>query len=603
MWKLRKTPLVLGSVFEVVVTARPGHTPEEIEKEINTEIEALRKDGPTPAELERAQNVIETRMIQGLERLGGFGGVADRLNEYNHYLGTPDYLTKDLARYQNATIASVRAFSQEQLKPTARVTLYGIPGTPDLGPDVPTPALIEAKGNNTGEEAVNADAPWRDTAPGAGPTRPLNLPVPQISTLANGLTLIYNYRPGLPLMAANLVFKSGSAANPIAKPGLAAFTANMLLQGTAAHDATQIADETARLGAALNANATMDQTGVAAASLTKNFAGTLDLLSDIVLHPSFPADEVERRRAARIAAFANDRGNPQVVAARVGAAALFGPDSTLGYDNAGNEDSIKSMTRDDLVNFWKTYYVPGDAALVVAGDMPFAQMKALVEQKFATWKGENVSLPQIAAPETTKARFILVDRQYAHTCQPCTLMQVGVSRANPDYASLEVMNAELGGLFSSRINMNLREVHGYTYGTQSVFVLSHDTGIFPDTWGEIRTDVTAPAITETFKEVNRMIDTPMTADELNLAKDSQSRSLPGLFETGRQTTGELADIFAYGLAPDYYAKLPDRLSSVSAGETEMVAKKYLHPDQMILICVGDRAKIEPGIAEVESGSD
>ncbi|MGH9592054.1 MAG: insulinase family protein, partial [Bryobacteraceae bacterium] len=358
-----------------MVTARPGHTPEEIEKEVDAEIEALRKDGPTADELERARNVIETRMIQGLERLGGFGGVADRLNEYNHYLGTPDYLSKDLARYQNATIASVRSFAQEQLKPTARVVLFGIPGTPNLGPDVPTPA-IEQKGQNTGGEAVNADAPWRNTQPLPGPARPLNLPVPQISTLANGLTLIYTYRPGLPLMAANLVFKSGSAANPIDKPGLAAFAANMLLQGTAAHDATQIADEAARLGAALNANATPDLTGVAASSLTKNFPGTLDLLSDIVLHPAFPPEEIERRRAARIAAFANDRGNPQVVAARVGAAALFGTGSTLGYDNNGDAESVKSMTRDDLVNFWKTYYVPTDAALVAAGNMPPAELKA-----------------------------------------------------------------------------------------------------------------------------------------------------------------------------------------------------------------------------------
>jgi zinc protease len=591
--------LVLGSVFAVVATARPGHTPEEIEMEMNAEIEALRKDGPTPAELERAQNVIETRMIQGLERLGGFGGVADRLNQYNHYLGTPDYLTQDLARYQNATIASVRAFSQEQLKPTARLVLYGIPGTPNLGPDVPTPA-IEQKGQSTGGAAVNADAPWRATMPGAGPSRPLNLPVPQISTLANGLTLIYNYRPGLPLMAANLVFKAGSTSNPVAKPGLAAFTANMLLQGTAAHDATQIADETARLGAALNANATMDQTGVAAAALTKNFAGTLDLLSDIVLHPSFPADEVERRRAARVAGFASDRGNPQVIATRVGVAALFGPNSTLGYDNAGTENSVKSFTRDDLVNFWKTYYVPTDAALAVAGDMPFAQMKALVEQKFAAWKGENVALPQIAAPETTKSRFILVDRPGAQQTT-VRVMQIGVGRATPDYAPLEVMNAELGGLFSSRINMNLREVHGYTYGTQSLFVYRRTQGYFL-TQGAIRTDVTAPAIMEIFKEMGRMIDAPMTADELKLAKDSQSRSLPGLFETGRRTTDDLADIFVYGLPPDYYAKLPDRLSGVSTGDTEMVAKKYLHPDQMILVCVGDRAKIEPELRKLNLGA-
>src|SRR6202022_2723330 len=156
---------------QVAVTARPGHTAEEIEKAIDEEMAAFRKDGPTPAELERAQNGVETRMIQGLQRLGGFGGIADRLNQYNHYLGTPDYLAPDLARYRNATVDSIRKFAQEQLKPNARVVVYGIPGKPDLGPDVPTPKT-QQKGKDTGGEAVNAEAAWRATTPHPGPTPP-----------------------------------------------------------------------------------------------------------------------------------------------------------------------------------------------------------------------------------------------------------------------------------------------------------------------------------------------------------------------------------------------------------------------------------------------
>ncbi len=158
--------LILGSMFEIEVTARPGHTAQEMEKAIDEELAAFRKDGPTAAELERARNGVETRMIQGLERLGGFGGVADRLNEYNHYLGNPGYFAEDVARYQKASIASIRTFAQTQLKPTARVVVYGIPGKPDLGPDVPTPKTL-AKGKSTGGEAVNVDAPWRASAPEA----------------------------------------------------------------------------------------------------------------------------------------------------------------------------------------------------------------------------------------------------------------------------------------------------------------------------------------------------------------------------------------------------------------------------------------------------
>ena len=591
--------LILGSMFEIVVTARPGHTAEEMEKAIDSELAAFRKDGPTAAELERAQNGVETRMVRGLERLGGFGGVADRLNEYNHYLGNPDYIAQDLSRHQNATISSIRTFAQTQLKPTARVVIYGIPGKPDLGPDVPTPKTLQ-KGKSTGGEAVNVEAAWRETPPQAAPARPLSLPVPESFKLSNGLTVLYNYRPGLPVVAANLIFTSGSSANPADKPGLASFTANMLQQGTETRNATQIADEAALLGTALSSGASMDGSSVGAGSLTKNFSGALDLIADMVLHPTFPPDEVERRRASRLAAFADDRGDPNVIVSRTGVSALFGPHSPFGYDNSGTEESIKAITRDDLVNFWKSHYVPNNAALVVAGNIPVDELKTLAEKKFGAWKGGEISSPQIGAPEATKAKIVIVDRPGAQQTM-VRLEQMGVDRANPDYPAIEVMNSELGGLFSSRINLNLREEHGYTYGASSVFVYRRSAGYFL-TGGGIRTDATAPAVTEMLKELRRMIDTPMTAAELSLAKDSQSRSLPGMFEASSGAAGVLSEIFMYNLASDYFQKLPDRLNAVSAEDAKAVAKKYLHPEQMILICVGDRAKIEPELLKLDLGA-
>ncbi len=591
--------LILGSVFEIAVTARPGHTAEEMEKAINEELAAFRKDGPTAVELERARNGIETQMIQGLERLGGFGGVADRLNEYNHYLGTPDYIEQDLGRYQKATIGSIRAFAEAQLKPSASVVVYGIPGKPDLGPDVPTPKTLQ-KGMSTGGEAVNADAPWRADAPQAGPARPLNLPVPEIFKLQNGLTVMYTYRPGLPVVAANLVFNTGSGANPVDKPGLASFTANMLQQGTDTRNATQIADEAALLGTTLSSGANMDGSSVGASSLTKNFPGVLDLMSDIVLHPTFPPDEVERRRASRLAAFADDRGDPNVIVSRTGVSALFGPHSPFGYDNNGTEDSIKAMSRDDMMNFWKTHYVPKNAALVVAGSIAVDELKTLAESKFGSWQGGETSVPSTGTLEPTKAKIVIVDRPGAQQTM-VRLLQMGVQRATPDYPVIEVMNSELGGLFSSRINLNLREEHGYTYGASSFFVYRRPLGYF-GVGGGIRTDATAPAVTEIFKEINRMIDTPMKPEELNLAKDSQSRSLPGMFETNGGAAGALSEIFMYNLARDYYEKLPERLNAVTAEDAEAVAKKYLHPDQMILVCVGDRAKIEPELLKLDLGA-
>jgi zinc protease len=591
--------LILGSVFQIEVTARPGHTAEEMEKAVDEELAAFRKSGPTTVELERARNGTETGMIQGLERLGGFGGVADRLNEYNHYLGNPGYFPEDVHRYGSATTNSIRAFAEAQLKPTARVVVYGIPGKPDLGPDVPTPKNAQ-KGQSTGGESVNADAVWRKDPPKPGPLHELNLPVPEIFKLSDGLTVYYHYRPGLPVIAVDLVFNTGSGANPVDKPGLASFAAKMLQRGTQARSAMQIVDEAALLGTALSSGASMDSSSVGASSLTKNFPGVLDLMSDVVLHPTFPPDEVERMRASRIAAFADERSDPDTIVARTGVSALFGPHNPIGYDNSGTEPSIKAMTREDMMNFWKMNYVPNNAALVVSGNIPVEDLKALAESKFAAWKSGEFQVPKIGAPETTKAKIIIVDRPGAQQTM-VRLLQLGVDRATPDYPALEVMNSELGGLFSSRINLNLREEHGYTYGASSFFVYRRSLGYFL-AGGGIRTDATAPAVTEILKEIHRMIETTMTSAELSLAKDSQSRSLPGIFETDSGEAGALSELFVYNLARDYFSDLPDRLNAVTAEDAEAVAKKYLHPDQLILVCVGDRAKIEPELVKLDLGA-
>jgi zinc protease len=280
--------------------------------------------------------------------------------------------------------------------------------------------------------------------------------------------------------------------------------------------------------------------------------------------------------------------------------ALFGPRNAFGYDNSGTEPSIKAMTREDMMSFWRTNYVPNNAALVVSGNIPVDEMKALAESKFGAWKNGEFRTPPIGAPETTKAKIVMVDRPGAQQTM-VRLLQLGVDRATPDYPALEVMNSELGGLFSSRINMNLREEHGYTYGANSFFVYRRSFGYFA-AGGGIRTDVTAPAVTEMLKEIHRMIDTPMKPEELRLAKDSQSRSLPGIFETNSGEAGALSEIFVYNLARDYFSNLPDRLNAVTAEDAEAVAKKYLHPDQLILVCVGDRAKIEPELVKLDLGT-
>jgi zinc protease len=592
--------LTLGSVFNIEATARPGHTVEELERAIDEELDRFRQSGPEPSEVDRARNVIETRIVQGLETLGGFGGVADRLNQYNHYLGDPGYLAKDIQRYRDITPDTVRTFVQQQLSRNARVVVHGVPGSPELDPAVPTPKPA-ATAAGTGAESVNPDEPWRKEQPKAGDSRPLQVPVPVSFQLANGLTVLLNERPGLPVVAASLVIRTGSGANPADRPGLANFTAAMLDEGTSSRSALQIADEVAQLGGNLGTNSTMDWSQITASSLTRTFPDMLALVADVARRPGFPPEEIERQRASRLASLVQQRENASAAAGAVMAAALYGTQHPYGNTDLGSEGSNKAITRDDLHRFWSTHFVPNNAALVVSGRITLAELRPLVQRSFGDWsKGPGGASSSLPPPQTTPARVVFVDRPGAPQTQ-LRVAAIGVSRSTPDYEPLLVMNESLGGLFSSRINLNLREQHGYTYGASSQFVFRRSEGPFVVSSG-VRTDVTAPAVSEIMKELRRMRDTELTLAELSLAKDSLVRSLPADFETSSRVTTSTASLFIYDLGLDYYTKLPGRLSTVTAADVRRVAEKYIVLDKLIVIAVGDRRRIEGELQKLNLGA-
>jgi zinc protease len=592
--------LILGSMFQIEATARPGHTAEELEKAIDEELAALRTQPPAVREIEMARNTIETNIIGGLERLGGFGGIADRLNSYNHYLGTPDYLQKDIARYRAVTPNAVQAFARDQLPSTARVVLHAVPGQPPAITAVPTEGAPSASASQAGGDAINANEDWRLTMPKPGPARPLEVATPASATLANGLTLILNQRPGVPIVAANLVLKTGSDANPASKPGLANFVAAMLDEGTASRNALQLADEIAHLGASLTTNSSMDATTISARSLAKNFPAALDLMADITLRPSFPAQEVERQRAARLGQLVQQRDNPAAVAGNVVAAALYGEKHPYGYSEIGTEASVKGMTREDMLAFWKQNFVPNNAALVVAGDISMNDLRALAEKTFGAWQRGTPVRPQISAPETTRARVVIVDKPGAPQTQ-LRVATVGAARSSPDFRPLQVMNMALGGLFSSRINMNLREKNGYSYGTYSQFVFRKNPGPF-QVAGGVRTDATAPAVREVFNEITGIQKEPLETEELQKAKDSLANALPGAFETSANAVASFSNVFTYDLGLDYYNRYAQQVNAVTAEQAVNVALRYLQPNNLVVVAVGDRKVIEPELQKLNIGT-
>jgi zinc protease len=590
--------LTLGSIFQIQATARPGHTVEELEQAIEEELATFRSKPADAREIERARNTIETNIIGGLERLGGFGGIADRLNSYNHYLGNPDYLQQDVQRYRGVTSSTLQTFARDQLAPSARVVMHVVPGQPAEAPHVAAPPASQAAAGQG--ESINADEPWRNQMPTPAAARPLQLTTPVSETLPNGLTLILNERRGLPIVAANLVLRTGSDANPLDKPGLANFAAAMLDEGTSTRSAPQIADEVAQLGASLGITSSMDATTLSVRSLAKNFASTLDLLADVTLRPAFPAEEIERQRASRLAALVQQRDNPNQVAAQVTASALYGPRHPYGYSEIGTEAAMKSISRADMEGFWKQNFVPNNAALVVAGDISMSELKALAEKAFGGWQRGTPAQPALGAPATTPARVVIVDKPGSPQTQ-LRVASIGAPRSSPDFRPMQVMNLALGGLFSSRINMNLREQHGYTYGANSQFSFRRAAGPFQIASG-VRTDVTAAAVDEIFKEIRGMVEKPVSTDELQKAKDSLANSLPGAFESSANAVNNFSNVFIYNLGLDYYTRYAEQVNAVTTDQALAVSRTYLVPANMVVIAVGDRAKIEPELRKLNLGA-
>ncbi|HJQ67327.1 MAG TPA: pitrilysin family protein [Blastocatellia bacterium] len=592
----QQSSLILGSVFYIQATAKPGVKPEDLEKAIDEEINAMRAEGPTPVELERAQNTVESEIVRGLETLGGFGGIADRLNQYNHYLGDPSYLAKDLDRFRKASTASLKKVAADKLAKNSRVVIYGVKGEKVINDPPKTSEKADAA---PAQGSTDKSQDWRNKQPEAGPASSLTLPVPKSFKLANGLTVMLVERHNLPVVSANLIVLRGSEANPSGRPGLAAFTADMLDEGTEKRSTLQVAADAAQIGATLSSGSSSDSSFVAVRTLKKNVDAAFELFADVSLRPAFAEKEIDRIRNQRLTQLLQQRDNPGALANKVFFSEVYGSKHPYGFIELGTEESLKAITRDDLAKFWGAGYVPENSALVVAGDISEAELRAMAEKHFGKWKGSRTQVATPAVGGDSPRHVVVVDKPGSPQTE-LRVGHVGIARSNPDYVPVEVMNLMLGGLFSSRINMNLREKNGYSYGAFSAFFYRRGAGPFMAGSG-VRTDVTAPAVKEILFEIDRMRTTQLTAEELKAAKDSMARSLPGFFETTPQVAGSIGQLFVYNLPLDYYRTLPAKINTVTAADVQKAAEKYLSPKSMVVVAVGDRSKIEEELKKLDLG--
>lgn len=594
--------LALDSIVSCSVTARPGVKPETLEQEMNRIVEDLRANGPTQAELERARNLALSERISPLQRLGGFGGVADTLNFYNQYVGDPGYLPKDIARFNAVTVASLKQTAQKSFAQTQRVTVYAVTGKKVLHdvPRSPDSTDAEVKVVAPYTQKFETEQNWRHEAPAPGPAPKLSLPVPAVFALPNGMKVYLVENHGVPVIDTSLVDFAGADANPEERPGLASYTARMLRQGTTNRSATEIAQYTDQIGARLRTNATEDAAYLSIETLSNNTSNALDLLSDMTLHPVFDAAEVDRVRKERLAAIIEEADSPIRTVLRVGQKAVYG-NGPYAYPPNGTNASVQATTAKDVRDFWGNHFAPQNAALILSGDLTQAEARQLAARYFGSWQAAAaVRAPAIPTPPAApKQEIVIVDQPGA----PQTALfafGVGLPRNTPDYAANELMNDIVGGLFSSRINMNLRERNGYTYGAFSFFEYHRGAGPFLS-GALVRTDVTAPAAKELVKELTSLSTNPPTASELALAKNFALQSLPGQFETAQSTSQLIGDIFIFNLPVDYYRQLPSQFDAATSAEVAEAAQRNIRPNEIVLVAVGDRAKIQPGLEKVGFG--
>ncbi|MGB7266044.1 MAG: insulinase family protein [Terracidiphilus sp.] len=593
--------LKLTGMVECEITAKPGVKLEDLEATFWSELAKLQQEGPTADEVASAKALDLTGKITGLERLGGFGGIADTLDRYNQYTGDPDFLPKDVAMTEAVTRASAKAAAEKYLRKDAAVVVYCVPGKKVLE-DVPrSPADTDAdvKLVNPYTPQFEASQEWRKDKPAPGAPPVIHLPAPEEFTLANGLKVLLVENHALPVLSAEIVSRAGSENDPPAESGMATLTAEVMSDGTVSRDLTTLATDEERIGTHVATGAGMESGVVSIDLMTTHTAEGMGLLADVAEHPGFRASDMERRRKQRLVRIAQETDNVQSMAARVGPKLVFG-EEPYGRSGTGTADSVGSLTSADLAAFYGAHYGPRDSALILAGDVTRAQAESLAREYFGKWTGKSEAVSAIPAPPTPQAtRVVIVDKPGA----PQTALEaygIGVAANSPDDEALTVMNYTLGGSFGSRINMNLREEHGYTYGAHSGFTQYVDGGMF-EAGALVRTDVTAPAAKQLMEELGNFSVKPSTAEELTAAKEASMRSLPGRFETTASIVRAIDSIFLYKRPLDYYTKLPAKYQALTEADMARVAKQYLHADQLVIVAAGDRAKFEPSLKDAGLG--
>lgn len=573
--------LEIAGVFGVSVLGRPGADMQRIESIVNEEMDRFLRDGPTASELRRVQNQQVAGFVRGAERIGGFGGKSDILLENEVYGGDPARYRQTLERLQRAT--------EKDLLEAARSWL----GDGMLAIEVQPFANYA-----TIESGIDRSRP-----PSTGEPPTARFPAFTRHELSNGLRVIVLENHAVPVLDFRLLMDAGFAADPVDLPGLASLTMDMLDEGTARRSTLEISEALVSLGARLSAGANLDQCVVSLNTLKSTLEPALDLFQDVLLQPAFPARELERLRKERLAAIEFEKTSPDSMALRVLPRLLYGAGHAYSapLTGTGTEAAIQRIRTEDLRRFYGQWLKPNNATLLVVGDTTREEILPVLERVMGVWKAGEVPSRTLAAVDLpARSRVYWIDKPGAEQ-SVIFAAHLAPPRANPREEAIDLLNSILGGKFTSRINMNLRENKHWTYGARSRLVDARGQRPF-FIQVPVQTDKTLESMEEIRRELESIrTDRPPTEQELSDTRRREVLALAGRWETIGAQAAELAEIVQFRLPDDHPSTFARRIRAVTDTQVAEVARDVLRPEQLLWVVVGDRAKAADRIEQMGYG--
>ncbi|HXI85981.1 MAG TPA: pitrilysin family protein [Parvularculaceae bacterium] len=579
-------PHELMSFYNVIVDAKKDEDLDKVQAAMEGVIADFLAKGPTSAELERAKTSIKADIVRGLEKVGGFGGQAVTLAQGAVYADDPGFILKQLEWLDEATPQTVLAAARSVMN----AGFYQLEILPFPEHSTTASGVDRAHG-----------------VPAVATTPDLSFPAVSEAQLSNGMKVVVVTRNALPLVEVALQFDAGYAADSVAGGhlGAASFASAMLDEGTKRRSSLQIAQELESLGATLAINSNLDTTDLSVSALKENLKPSLDLLADVARNPAFDTTELEKQRVRWLAQIAREKAQPVTLALRLLPPEIYGKDNAYGVPltGSGTVESVKSLTRDDLVRFQQTWLRPDNGVIFVVGDTTMDEVKPMLERAFGDWRAPSSPLPKknlAHVDRPTSARVILVDKPGA----PQTMIlagEVAPPSGAPNNVAITAMNDILGGQFTSRVNMNLREDKHWAYGAFTFMPGAIGQRPF-FVYAPVQTDKTKESLIELGKELAAINAVkPPTTDELQRTILNETRSLPGSFETSDDVLGSLQSSARFGRPWNYPATLKGKFEALKIPDVKAAAGEVVHPEGLVWVIIGDRSKIEAGVRSLNLG--